>query len=187
MNDTRRRLAAGAVAGLVAFVLAYVFVYALTISTVQESLLTGLVEAFGDENAAWKVVGWIFFNAQFVTTTVTVDVPLLGGTEAVNFITESDSLSAVLYVIPPALLTAAGLAIARLSGVTDVGDALRAGPAVALGYLPATVIGALLFTVSVGQNSGGSPTLLTAVVLAGLVYPLVFGSLGAVVGAALVE
>ena len=187
MNDMRRRLAAGAVAGLVAFVLAYVFVYALTISTVQESLLTGLAEAFGDENAAWKVVGWIFFNAQFVTTTVTVDVPLLGGTEAVNFITESDSLSSVLYVIPPALLTAAGLAIARLSGATDAGDALRAGPAVVLGYLPATVVGALLFTVSVGQNSGGSPTLLTAVVLAGLVYPLVFGSLGAVVGATLAE
>jgi hypothetical protein len=187
MNDTRRSLATGAVAGLAAFVLAYVFVYALTISTVRDSLLTGLAEAFGDENASWKIVGWIFFNAQFVTTTITVDVPLLGGTDAVNFIAESDGLSALLYVIPPALLTAAGLATARLGGATDAGEALRSGPAVALGYLPAAVVGAFLFTVSVGEGSGGSPTLLTAVVLAGIVYPVVFGSLGAVVGATLAE
>ena len=187
MNDMQRRLAAGTVAGLVAFVLAYVLVYALTISTVQDSLLTGFAEAFGGENPAWKIVGWILFNAQFVTTTITVDVPLLGGTDAVNFIAESDSLSPVLYVVPPALLAAAGLAMARLTGASDAGEALKTGPTVALGYLPASIVGAFLFAVSVGSESGGSPTLLTAVVLAGVVYPVVFGGLGAVAGATLSE
>jgi hypothetical protein len=187
MNENSRSYAAAAVAGVVAFVLAYVLVYALTISTVRESLLTGLAESFGEENADWKVVGWLFFNAQFVTTTITVDVPILGGTDAVNFIAESDALSSVLYVIPPALLTTAGLAVARLDGATETARALRLGPAVALGYLPLSVAGALLFAISVGENSGGSPTLLTAVVLAGVVYPAVFGTIGALAGTVLAE
>jgi len=185
MNLHSRRYGTAALAGVVAFALTYVLIYALTISTVRDALLTGVAEAFGDENADWKVVGWLFFNAHFVTTTLTVDVPLFGGTDAVNFIAESDSLSAVLYLIPPALLTAAGLAAARLDGVTETGDALRVGPSVALGYLPLAVVGTVLFAISLGESSGGSPTLLTAVVLAGVVYPVVFGTVGAVVGAVL--
>ncbi|WP_276272574.1 hypothetical protein [Haloarcula litorea] len=187
MNDDSRSYAVGAAAGVAAFVLGYVLVYALTISTVQDSLLTGVIEAFGEEGAAWKVVGWVFFNAQFVTTTITVDVPLLGGTDAVNFIGQSDGLSPILYVIPPALLTVAGLAVARLDGATETGRALRVGPSVALGYLPLSLVGALLFAVSIGESSGGSPTLLTAVVLAGVVYPVVFGAIGSLLGVALGE
>ena len=186
MNQNSRSFGAAAAAGVAAFVLGYVLVYALTISTVQDALLTGIAEAFGEEGGDWKIVGWIFFNAQFVTTTITVDLGFLGGgTDAVNFIAESDSLSAILYVIPPALLSAAGLAVARLDGATETSRALRLGPSVALGYLPLAVAGALLFTVSIGAGSGGSPTLLTAVVLAGIVYPVVFGTLGAVVGTTL--
>jgi len=184
MNRNSRSYAAAAVAGAVAFGLTYVLVYALTISTVRESLFTGIAEAFGDEGAAWKVVGWLFFNAHFVTTNVSIDIPLLGGTDAVNFIAESDSLSAVLYLLPPALLTAAGLATARVAGAVETARAVRIGPAVTLGYLPLSVVAASLFTVRIGENSSGSPTLLTAVVLAGLVYPAVFGTLGAVVATA---
>ena len=167
ISQHSRRYGIAAVTGVVAFVLTYVLIYALTISTVRESLLTGIAEAFGDEGADWKVVGWLVFNAHFVTTTITIDIPLLGGTDAVNFIAESESLSAVLYLIPPALLTAASLAAARLDGLTETADALRVGPSVTLGYLPPAVAGALLFAISLGENSGGSPTLLTAVVLAG--------------------
>jgi len=181
----RSGYAVGAGAGVVAFVLAYVFVYALSISVIQDSLLAELARAFDGNRPAWKVVGWVLFNAQFVTTTVTVDVPVLGGTSAVNFIAESDALSPVLYAVPPAVLTAAGLATARADGAVDRGRALRVGPAVALGYLPLSVVGALLFTVNVGEAGSGSPTLLTAVVLAGVVYPAVFGAAGAALGVAL--
>lgn len=185
MNQHCRSYAVAAVAGVAAFVLVYVLVYALTISTVRDSLLTSLSSAFGEGNADWKIVGWLFFNAQFVTTTITVDIPLFGGTDAVNFISESDSLSPILYAIPPALLTGAGLAVARLEGITETGQALRVGPTIALGYLPLAILGALLFAVSVGDSSGGEPTLLTAVVLAGIVYPALFGTLGAVLGTVL--
>ncbi|MBV0901652.1 hypothetical protein [Haloarcula salina] len=186
MSDTQRRsYAVGAVAGVAAFALAYVLVYALSISVVRDALLTEVAEAFGDERAAWKIVGWVLFNAQFVTTTITVDVPFIGGTSAVNFIAENDSLSPALYAIPPALLTAAGVATARLDGATDLGRAVRVGPAVALGYLPLSVLGAVLFTVTAGEAGQGAPTLLTAVVVAGLLYPVVFGTVGAALATAL--
>jgi len=186
MDQNSRSYGAAAVAGLVAFALGYVFAYALTVSSVRESLLTGVAEAFGEEGADWKVVGWLFFNAHFVTTTITVDLGFLGGgTDAVNFIAESDSLSSILYLIPPALLTAAGLAVARLDGATETARTLRLGPSVALGYLPASLVGALVFAISIGENSGGSPDLLTGAVIAGVLYPVVFGTLGAVVGATL--
>jgi hypothetical protein len=162
-------------------------VFALTIGTVQNSLLADLADAFGEGRPAWKIVGWVFFNAQFVTTTVTVDVPILGGTSAVNFIAESDALSPVLYLVVPAVLTAAGLATARADGATDLGRALRVGPSVALGYLPLALVGTVLFTISAGESSGGSPTLLTAVVLAGVVYPVVFGGLGGALAVSLGE
>jgi len=182
MNDDRRGYVAGVAAGAVAFVLAYVFVYALSIGVVEESLLTGLAEAFGDRGGSWQIVGWVLFNAQFVTTTITVDVPLLGGTSAVNFIAESDALSPVLYLIPPAVLVAAGLGTTRLDGATETGRAVRLGASTVAGYLPLALLGTVLFTVSAGETGGGGPTLLTAAVLAGVVYPAVFGSVGAVLG-----
>lgn len=186
MGDTARRsYAVGAVAGVAAFALAYVLVYALSISVVRDALLTEVAEAFGDERAAWKVVGWVLFNAQFVTTTITVDVPFLGGTSVVNFIAENDALSPVLYAIPPALLTAAGIATARVDGATDLGRVVRVGPAVAIGYLPLSILGAVLFTVTAGEAGRGAPTLLTAVVVAGVLYPIVFGTVGAALASAL--
>jgi len=188
MSQTDRRgYVVGAVAGLAAFVLAYVFVYALSITTVQNSLLADLAGAFGENRPAWKIVGWVFFNAQFVTTTITVDLPLVGGRSAVNFIADDEGLSPVLYLVPPAVLAAAGLATARADGATELGRALRVGPAVVLGYLPLAVVGAFLFTVNAGEAGSGSPTLLTAVVLAGAVYPAVFGTLGAAAGTAVGE
>jgi hypothetical protein len=186
-QTTRRGYAVGAVAVVAAFALAYVLVYATSIATVQNSMLADLAGAFGEDRPVWKLVGWVFFNAQFVTTTVTVDVPIFGGTSAVNFIAETDALSPVLYVVPPALLAAAGVATARADGATDLGRALRVGPSVALGYLPLSVLGAFLFSISVGESSGGFPTLVTAVVLAGVIYPVVFGGLGAAVTAQLRE
>ncbi len=179
---TTTSLRSSVASGVAAYGIGYLFTYALTITNVRESGVARLAEAFGDGGAAWKVVGWVFYNAHGATTTLDVDVPIFGGTSAVNLIVQSDSLSAVLYVIPPALLVVAGLAAARMTGATDPRDALRVGPAVALGYLPLAVVGAVLFTVTVG-GSVGKPTLVTAVGLAGVVYPVAFGTLGAALGA----
>ena len=46
MSDTpRQRYAVGALTGAAAFVLTYVLVYALSISTVQDALLTNIAES----------------------------------------------------------------------------------------------------------------------------------------------
>lgn len=180
----RTALLGGAGSGIVAYVLGYVFTYALSVSVVQESAIAQLADAFGDGGAAWKMVGWVFYNAHGATTTLNVDVPIFGGTSAVNFIAQSDALSPLLYVIPPALLVVAGLAAARMAGSTDLSDALRVGPAVTLGYLPLVLIGAIIFTISVG-DSVAKPTLVTTLGLAGIVYPAVFGTVGAAIGTTL--
>ena len=51
------------------------------------------------------------------------------------------------------------------------------------GYLVLSVVGAFLFEVTVGDASG-APALLPAIVLAGLLYPVVFGAAGGAVAAA---
>lgn len=183
-TESRTTLLAGAGTGVVAYLLGYVFTYALSVSAVSDSALARLAEAFVDGGVAWKMVGWVFYNAHGATTTIEVAIPIFGGTSAVNLVAQSDALSPVLYLIPPALLVVAGLAAARMAGVDNLGDALRVGPLVALGYLPLAMVGAFLFTVTVG-DSVGKPTLVTAVGLAAVVYPLLFGSLGAAVGAIL--
>lgn len=183
-SESRTGLLGGLGGGVAAFGLGYLFTYALTISTVRDSSIARLAEAFGDAGAAWKMVGWVFFNAHGATTTLNVDVPIFGGTSAVNFIAESEAISAVLYVIPPALLLIAGLAAARMAGATELGDGLRIGSAVVMGYAPLALVGAVMFTISV-NGSTGEPTLVTAVGLAGVVYPAVFGTIGAAVGTVL--
>lgn len=183
-SSSRTGLLGAAGTGVVAYGLGYLFTYALSISVVRDSAIAQLAEAFGDGGAAWKMVGWVFFNAHGATTTLDVDVPVFGGTSAVNFVAESDALSPVLYGVPPALLVAAGLAAATMAGSIELRDSLRIGPAVAAGYLPLVLASAVLFTVSVG-GSTGKPTLVTTVGLAGLVYPAVFGTIGAAVGATL--
>jgi len=52
MNRNSRSYASAAGAGVAAVALVFVLVYALTISTVQNSLLTGIGDA-----PPWKVVG----------------------------------------------------------------------------------------------------------------------------------
>ena len=180
MRDTVRGVVTAAGSGVAAYVLGYVFTYVLSGTSIQESDLNQIIEALGKDGAAWKIVGWVFYNAHGVTTTLTLDIPLIGRTEVVNYIAQGDALSAVLYVIPPALLLGAGLFAARMAEADELGDALKIGPAVAIGYLPLALLGVFLFTITVDSSSGG-PTLVPAIGLAGLVYPLVFGTIGAAV------
>jgi hypothetical protein len=49
--------------------------------------------------------------------------------------------------------------------------------AVVAGYLPLAVVGVFAFTVSI-ESASAAPDLAPAVLLAGVVYPLVFGTLG---------
>lgn len=174
-----RQFAESAVAGLAAWIVGYVLTYFLVATDIETSPLNRFIELVGGESATYELVGWIFYNAHFVDITysgVSVFSP------PASFIGGEDGFTALLYLIPPALLVIAGVALGRYRGVTTPKDGAIAGVLVTPGYLVLAVIGVFLFTVSVGDTSG-APDLLPAVVLAGVVYPAVFGALGGAVAA----
>jgi hypothetical protein len=171
--------AVGAAGGAGAWALGYLFTYLLAGTEVRESPLNQFLEAFGDGGAVYEVVGWVFFNAHLVETVIDVG---FFGSGARNFVGGEDGFTALLFLVPPLLLVAGGLAVGRAGGVTDTTRGAIAGALVTPGYLVGSVAGAVLFAVEVGGASG-RPDPLVAVLVAGLLYPVVFGALGGTVAA----
>lgn len=170
-------LVPGAVAGVVAWLLGYVFTYLLTATDLENSGLNRFIELFGGESATYELVGWVFFNAHFVDITyenVGIARP------PPSFIGGENGFTALLFLLPAALLFIAGLAVVRSQGITDRNDGAVAGALVVLGYLVLSIIGVFLFTVTVGDATG-APDLLPAIVVAGIFYPAVFGAAGGAV------
>jgi hypothetical protein len=121
-----------------------------------------------------SVLGLIFFGAHLVDTELRP--PL---TDGFNFVTELaetvDPAYSVLFLVPLTVLVVAGAALATIDGSVLIGPALVAG------YLPPSALGAVLFaaTADAGVVSVGlSVPTRTGVVLAGAVYPIVFGAVG---------
>jgi len=177
-----RPVVEGAVAGVAAWLLGYVCTYLLVGTDLESSPLNDLIQFFEGESATYELVGWVFYNAHLV------DVAYEGiGVFAPpgNFV-GGDGFTPFLYVVPPALLFVGGLALGRYAGATDTRDGAVAGALLVPGYLVLAVVGSFLFTVSVGGASG-SPDLVSAALIAGLVYPAVFGAAGGAVAAATAE
>lgn len=170
----------GAVAGMAAFVVGYVVTYAWRAPSVSDSLrgLNFLAQLLGvDTIPTWKGVGWLFFGAHGVATRF----PLPGGgTELVNMVEQSgDGTVAVLYVLVPLLLVLAGAATARLADAIDSAEAAVAGATVAVGYVVMAALGTFLFAHAIGDTGASiAPDPVTGLLLAGVVYPAVFGGIG---------
>lgn len=183
--DTKRSLLAGATGGVAAYVLGYLIVYATQRGRIGEQLrgfnfVADLIG--GDPIPAWKAVGWVFYNAHFVAT----EVPNpLGGVRVENFIASADggSLTA-MYLVPPVLLLAVGLLAGRLANATEPTDGALAGGLVVAGYLPLAIVGLIAFGYSIGDGTI-APVLPTGLLLAGVVYPGVFGAIGGAVASLL--
>lgn len=172
--DTRG-VVAGSVAGIAAWVLGYVFTYLIAAPDVRNSVASRILEVFQGDPATLEIVGWVFYNAHLVET-LFVDV-LIPGTSSQSFIGGDPGFTPWLYVIPVGLLIAAGLAAGRLHAADDAGEGVIAGLTVVPGYLLLAILGALLFSIEAAGGTVG-PDLLTAVVLAGLVYPGLCGGVG---------
>ncbi|MFO8114357.1 MAG: transporter [Halorubrum sp.] len=168
----------GAAAGAAAYVLGYLFAYVTQASAIEDQLagFNAFADLFGgDPIPTWQAVGWVFYNGHFVDTRVP---SLVGGSQVTNLISQADGGSlSLLYVVPPVLLVVAGLVAGRVAGATEPVDGAKAGAFVLVGYLPLAVLGAFLFRYSVGDGTV-APDLVTAVLLAGAVYPAVFGAVG---------
>lgn len=168
-----------AAAGLLAWVVGYALTYLLVAADIRESALNQFAQTFGDGDATYELVVWVFFNSHLVDAVI--DVGFFGSRTA-NFVGGEDGFSVLLNAIPAVLLVVAGLAVGRSRGVTGANDGAVAGALVVPGYLVLCVAGAVLFRVEAGGASG-EPELVSAVLLAGVVNPLVFGAVGGVVAA----
>lgn len=185
MSALRERIGPGLTAGVVAYALGYVVTYASQGDAVAEQLrsFNFLADLLGgDPIPVWQGVGWLFYNAHFVRTRI----PGIGGPRSENFIAAGDGGSlTLLYLVPVLALFAAGFAVAWLAGADDrdgmdsTSGALD-GAAVAIGYLPLAVLGLVVFSYAVGDGAI-EPDPITAVAVAGLLYPVVWGGLGGAV------
>ncbi|VTT85896.1 hypothetical protein DM2_1934 [Halorubrum sp. DM2] len=166
----------GAVAGAAAYLLGYLTVYLTQSGRIEEGLsgLNFLAELFGgDPISSWQVSGWMFYNAHFVDTVIPT---VFGGTQSQNLISQAEGAS-FLFVVPPVLLLVAGVVAGRVAGADSPAGGARAGAFVLAGYLPLALIGTFLFRYAVGDGSV-APDIVTAVFLAGAVYPAAFGAIG---------
>ncbi len=173
-------VAASAGLGVFAAAIGYLLTYLLIVSEVRDVL--------GGDVAEWKGVAWYYYNAHMVDVEASGSIGGFGGTETVDFIAQSGSTTAsVLYVVPPLVLVAAGAALAYHLEARDLGEAVLVGAPVTVGYVVVMGLGALVAAASsegsfFGVEATGSiaPALVPAVVLGGVLYPLVFATVGAV-------
>ena len=178
-------VAASAGLGVLAAVIGYLLTYLLIVSEVRTRL--------GGDVADWKGVAWYYYNAHLVDVEASGSIGGFGGTEPVDFIAQSGSTTAgALYVVPPLVLVAAGAALAFHLGARDLGQAVAVGAPVTVGYAVVMGLGALVAEASAegsffGVEATGSvaPALGPAVVLGGVLYPLMFATAGAVAVAVL--
>ncbi|QLG61516.1 hypothetical protein [Halorarum salinum] len=199
MAFTNVPLRRSAALGLAAALLGYLPAFAL--ATLRRSAILAL-ELPGElrdpapmrevfEPGTATVAGWLWYDAHLVPASLpTTDV--FAGRAAltnVNLLNALGGVALLLYLVPPALLVAAGYAFVRSGGIT-LAMAPSGGASVAVGYTPAMVLGAFLPTASATTPGGTAVVASPAgipVIVAGLAYPLIFGALGGVLAKRRVE
>lgn len=170
----------GAAFGALSFVVGYLLTFVIASIGVEESL-------GGGEVPGWKAAGWYFYNGMFVDLTQSVSFGGAGASEAGSLIAASDqALLQLIYVVPPIALLIGGFLLAKNLGVTDdTAEAAKAGALVIVSFLVLAILGVFLTSYTASGSFLGieasrtiEPKLAPAVILAGIVYPLVFGTIG---------
>ncbi|ELY85368.1 hypothetical protein [Natrinema altunense] len=173
-------VAASAGLGVFAAAIGYLLTYLLVGSDVRE--------IFGEDVAQWKGVAWYFYEAHMVDVEASGQVGSFSGTRVLDLIAESGADP--LYAIPPLVLVAVGAFLAVRWSVTDLGEAVIAGAPVTIGYAAVISLGAIVAESTTEASAFGiettssiAPVLVPAIVLGGVMYPLVFATAGAAIGA----
>lgn len=182
-----RNVRVGAAVGFGAYLLGYLVTF----------LFTNVDGVDSGEVAGWKFAGMIFYGAHTVRTAVTITVEGTSETDRFDLFGSAgpgnlaSTVPELLYFLVPVavLLTAGYLLYARVDWRLSVGEAAAVGATPTVGYLAAAVAGTVLFESTFSGSPFGvsgsttyGPALVPAVVLAGLLYPLVCGAVGGVLG-----
>lgn len=137
----------------------------------------------------WKWAGFAFYNAHF-TDIMFRGIPGQYQTSAtsVNILSQAGGPFLLLYLVPPILLVVSGALLTRKATETtelrfDLATgstrfAFNGGLITLFGYLPLTIIGALLLVANLAGHAGAQADLLKSWVIVGMVYPFVFGGFG---------
>jgi len=171
------------VAGLAAWIASFVVIAILVAATEDGDDLVGFT-------------GNVIYSSHFVESTIDVSTVLFTETRHENLLAEgyTELSELVYYAVPIVVLLAVGLLLVRALDIHDTEIAAIAGGATALGYVVLTVAGTYIFEfeqeiTAQGQAIGEAtitPELgLVTVVVMGLLYPIVFGAIGGVIGSRL--
>jgi len=171
----------GAVAGAVGYITGLIFTFLLL--TIDGDV--DLDAAAQGGAGTLDVVGWFFYSAHFANIEASGSTPIGSGSTTGNFVSESSTQipAVIYYLVPAVILIGVGFFVVATLDMWNPSpaDCAQAGATVVLGYLPLALIGIFLFEASVsfpgGEVSQG-PELLTSILLAGLLFPLLFGAIG---------
>ncbi|GAB3691028.1 hypothetical protein GCM10028857_27990 [Salinarchaeum chitinilyticum] len=177
----RAPIAQGIVAGLVAWVVNLV-------------VIVGLVAGAESPDDTIGFGGNVMYNAHFARSKAKQTGPIGSASDTGSMIAGSmtDLADVVYYAVPIVVLVLVGIALARVAARNDPDAAAVGGAAMAGGYVLLTVIGTQLFEVSSESGWFGlstttvTPMLSVATIATmGLLYPVLFGGLGAAIGSRL--
>ncbi|UPW01947.1 hypothetical protein M0R88_07575 [Halorussus gelatinilyticus] len=157
--------------------------------TVEDTTYTVTELAGSGGVPTWKLAGLSFYNTHFVEAVFSGFVGVFGqaGWKS-NLVSSAGGVFQLLFAITPLLLVGSGVAITRTAAEsTDLRFAfgtsgsrffLNGAVITLFGYLPLAVAGGLLFSADLGENVVVRADLLKSIVIAGVVYPFLFGGLG---------
>lgn len=130
-----------------------------------------------------EVLNWVFFEAHTVGTEITI------GTAGTSRSSVTHVTHGVLYepwfaIVPILALGAVGYLLGDLAYSWDVTSGFQAGASLVLGYFLGVGVAVFVLTtrgVTDGVTVTMGPEPLTGLLVAGLVYPVVFGGIGGAV------
>lgn len=159
--------AGAAVAGLVA---------TAVLATEDAPVRAGANVSVGDVGAtSVDVLLWIFFEAHFVG----IERSDAASTESISLLGGSQAPELIYTVIPVVFLIVAGRLLVKRHSASTTTDALVGG-VLAVGYLPVLVGLQAVATASTGAVTV-APELRSTVLVAGVAFPVVCGTLGGVI------
>jgi hypothetical protein len=174
-----------AAAGIGAFVVNYLLTVVLWTQSelprpdsLGDLFQQAVVSLVRDAVTTWKAAGMVLFNGHFVDLGYRGSV----GSGSFNLIDlAGGGLLELTYLVPPVTLLVAGFLVARSSGLAaDLSDSAVSGALLAGGYLVLALAGSVVFAYSSGDVSLSVPVM-NVLVVAGVVYPVLFGALGGLV------
>jgi len=177
-----RPLLEGTIIGGVAWLVGYVLTAVAAQPTMDGDPRMEILEAATGQTVTVEALAWTYFNAHLVTTEIPQGGMFTLLPPEQNVLLDGPGLEWVLFSVPPLVLLVGGALVTQrhLERLESPIDGAITGAMIAVGYLLVTIVALLVTTLAV--DSGvirASP--FDAILIAGLVYPFLFGAIGGTV------